>query len=101
VCASKAVVNSISLKEGEEAFIAHAKKVRSYGAAMVVMPSTSEGRLIRSSARCDLQALLRDPDGARRGIAEESYSIPTSSPLRRASRSTTVTDRHSLRRRAR
>ncbi len=39
----KAVVNSISLKEGEEAFIAHAKKVRSYGAAMVVMAFDEQG----------------------------------------------------------
>ena len=30
----KSVVNSISLKEGEEAFIAHAKTVRRYGAAV-------------------------------------------------------------------
>ena len=33
----KAVVNSISLKEGEEAFIDHARTVRRYGAAVVVM----------------------------------------------------------------
>ena len=33
----KPVVNSISLKEGEEAFIAHARLVRRYGAAVVVM----------------------------------------------------------------
>jgi 5-methyltetrahydrofolate--homocysteine methyltransferase len=40
----KAVVNSISLKEGEEAFIAHARKVRSYGAAMVVMAFDEQGQ---------------------------------------------------------
>ncbi len=33
----KGIVNSISLKEGEPAFIAAAKKVRAYGAAVVVM----------------------------------------------------------------
>ena len=33
----KGVVNSISLKEGEEVFIAQAKKIRRYGAAVVVM----------------------------------------------------------------
>ncbi|HTP91205.1 MAG TPA: homocysteine S-methyltransferase family protein, partial [Xanthobacteraceae bacterium] len=33
----KPVVNSISLKEGEGAFIAHARLVRRYGAAVVVM----------------------------------------------------------------
>jgi 5-methyltetrahydrofolate--homocysteine methyltransferase len=40
----KAVVNSISLKEGEEAFIEHARKVRSYGAAMVVMAFDEQGQ---------------------------------------------------------
>jgi len=40
----KAVVNSISLKEGEESFIAHARKVRSYGAAMVVMAFDEQGQ---------------------------------------------------------
>lgn len=33
----KSVVNSISLKEGEEVFLSHAHKVRKYGAAAVVM----------------------------------------------------------------
>jgi 5-methyltetrahydrofolate--homocysteine methyltransferase len=33
----KSVVNSISLKEGEEAFLEHAGKVRKYGAAAVIM----------------------------------------------------------------
>src|SRR5204863_5901255 len=33
----KPIVNSISMKEGEEAFIAAAKAVRRYGAAVVVM----------------------------------------------------------------
>jgi 5-methyltetrahydrofolate--homocysteine methyltransferase len=40
----KSVVNSISLKEGEEAFIAHAKKVRSHAAAMVVMAFDEQGQ---------------------------------------------------------
>src|SRR5208337_2787512 len=39
----KAVVNSISLKEGEAAFIAHAKVVKSYGAAVVVMAFDEQG----------------------------------------------------------
>ena len=33
----KAIVNSISMKEGEEPFIEQAKKIRRYGAAVVVM----------------------------------------------------------------
>ncbi len=40
----KAIVNSISLKEGEEAFKEHARKVRSYGAAVVVMAFDEEGQ---------------------------------------------------------
>ncbi|MGB6468370.1 MAG: methionine synthase, partial [Xanthobacteraceae bacterium] len=40
----KAVVNSISLKEGEGAFIHHAELVRRYGAAVVVMAFDEAGQ---------------------------------------------------------
>ena len=40
----KAVVNSISLKEGEDAFIHHARLVRRYGAAVVVMAFDEAGQ---------------------------------------------------------
>ena len=40
----KAIVNSISLKEGEEAFIEQARKVRAYGAAVVVMAFDEQGQ---------------------------------------------------------
>jgi 5-methyltetrahydrofolate--homocysteine methyltransferase len=40
----KAVVNSISLKEGEEPFLDHARKVRRYGAAVVVMAFDEKGQ---------------------------------------------------------
>ena len=40
----KPVVNSISMKEGEEAFIEHAKIVRRYGAAVVVMAFDEQGQ---------------------------------------------------------
>ena len=40
----KSVVNSISMKEGEEAFIAHAKKVKMYGAAVIVMAFDEKGQ---------------------------------------------------------
>ena len=40
----KSVVNSISLKEGEEAFLAQARKVRQYGAATVVMAFDENGQ---------------------------------------------------------
>jgi 5-methyltetrahydrofolate--homocysteine methyltransferase len=40
----KAVVNSISMKEGEEEFLAHARKVRDLGAAAVIMAFDEEGQ---------------------------------------------------------
>ena len=40
----KGIVNSISLKEGEETFLAHARSVRRYGAAVVVMAFDEQGQ---------------------------------------------------------
>jgi 5-methyltetrahydrofolate--homocysteine methyltransferase len=40
----KAIVNSISLKEGEESFLAQARAVRRYGAAVVVMAFDEQGQ---------------------------------------------------------
>jgi len=40
----KAIVNSISLKEGEAIFKEHALKIRNYGAAMVVMAFDEQGQ---------------------------------------------------------
>lgn len=42
--AGKAVVNSISLKEGEEVFIRQATLIRRYGAAVVVMAFDEQGQ---------------------------------------------------------
>ena len=40
----KSIVNSISLKEGEAAFLDHARKVRRLGAAIIVMAFDEEGQ---------------------------------------------------------
>ena len=48
----KPVVNSISLKEGEAAFIAHAKSVRRYGAAVVVMAFDEQGQADTLERKC-------------------------------------------------
>ena len=40
----KGVVNSISLKEGEQAFISYAKKIKRYGAAVIVMAFDEQGQ---------------------------------------------------------
>jgi len=52
----KAIVNSISLKEGEEAFVEHARLCRRYGAAAVVMAFDEDGQadsLERRTAVCE------------------------------------------------
>ena len=40
----KCIVNSISLKEGEEAFVEHARTVKQYGAAVIVMAFDEKGQ---------------------------------------------------------
>jgi 5-methyltetrahydrofolate--homocysteine methyltransferase len=44
IAQGKSVVNSISLKEGEAAFVYHAKLVRRYGAAVIVMAFDENGQ---------------------------------------------------------
>lgn len=44
VTQGKSVVNSISLKEGREVFIEHAKKIKRYGAAVIVMAFDEDGQ---------------------------------------------------------
>jgi 5-methyltetrahydrofolate--homocysteine methyltransferase len=57
----KAIVNSISLKEGEQLFIEHAKKIRRYGAATVVMAFDEVGQA--------------DTEDRKFEICERSYNI--------------------------
>ncbi len=47
----KGIVNSLSLKEGEEAFKAHARLARRYGAAVVVMAFDEEGQAVTVERR--------------------------------------------------
>ena len=46
VIQGKGVVNSISLKEGEATFIHHAKLVKRYGAAVIVMAFDENGQVM-------------------------------------------------------
>ena len=59
----KSIVNSISLKEGEEVFIQHAKDVKRYGAAVVVMCFDEEGQATTYERRI--------------AIAQRAYNILT------------------------
>ena len=50
----KCIVNSISLKEGEAAFLEHAKYIRKFGAAAVVMAFDEEGQATSLDRRTDI-----------------------------------------------
>ncbi len=50
----KGVVNSISLKEGEEVFIEHARKVLRYGAAAVVMAFDEKGQADTAARKVEI-----------------------------------------------
>ena len=54
VVQGKSVVNSISLKEGEEAFIHHAKLIMRYGAAVIVMAFDEIGQADNYERRIEI-----------------------------------------------
>nr|WP_294937094.1 methionine synthase [uncultured Flavobacterium sp.] len=54
VAQGKCVVNSISLKEGEETFIHHAKLVKRYGAAVIVMAFDEVGQADNLERRIEI-----------------------------------------------
>ena len=54
VVQGKSVVNSISLKEGEEAFIHHAKLIMRYGAAVIVMAFDEVGQADNYERRIEI-----------------------------------------------
>lgn len=54
VVQGKCVVNSISLKEGEEEFIYHAKTIKRYGAAVIVMAFDENGQADNYERRIEI-----------------------------------------------
>jgi 5-methyltetrahydrofolate--homocysteine methyltransferase len=52
----KAIVNSISLKEGEEKFLEQARLLRRYGAAVVVMAFDEEGQAVEADRKVEICA---------------------------------------------
>ncbi len=100
--AGKPIVNSISMKEGIEPFIAHARKVRRYGAAVVVMAFDEKGQADTRERKVEICAKAYDILVNQVGFRPRtSSSIPTSSRSPPASRSTTTTASTSSRPRAR
>ncbi|KAF3691467.1 Methionine synthase [Channa argus] len=53
-CQGKCIVNSISLKEGEEEFLARASTVKRYGAAVVVMAFDEEGQATDTERKVEI-----------------------------------------------
>ena len=96
----KGVVNSISLKEGEEAFLEQARLVRRYGAGVVVMAFDEQGQadtVERKVSICQraYQLLIDEV-----GFAPGGHHLRSEHPRHRhrASKSTTATRRRSSRR---
>ncbi|HRO02976.1 MAG TPA: dihydropteroate synthase, partial [Terricaulis sp.] len=50
----KSIVNSISMKEGEAQFLEHAKRVRRYGAASVVMAFDEQGQADTAARKIEI-----------------------------------------------
>jgi len=67
----KGIVNSISLKEGEEPFLAQARRIRDYGAAVVVMAFDEEGQATDVERRVAICGRAYDLLTARVGFAPE------------------------------
>ncbi|XP_033000232.1 methionine synthase isoform X2 [Lacerta agilis] len=53
-CQGKCIVNSISLKEGEDDFLAKARKIKKYGAAVVVMAFDEVGQATESDEKISI-----------------------------------------------
>ena len=67
----KGVVNSISLKEGEEQFLTQARKIRDYGAGVVVMAFDEQGQADTTERKVQICARAYDLLVNRAGFAPE------------------------------
>ncbi|MET8998827.1 methionine synthase [Amycolatopsis sp. Hca4] len=67
----KGVVNSISLKEGEEPFLAQARTIRDYGAGVVVMAFDEQGQADTADRKVEICARAYDLLTQKAGFAGE------------------------------
>jgi 5-methyltetrahydrofolate--homocysteine methyltransferase len=67
----KGVVNSISLKEGEETFLEHARAIRSYGAGVVVMAFDEQGQADTTQRKVEICARAYDLLTEQAGVEPE------------------------------
>ena len=95
----KAVVNSISLKEGEEEFVRQALLLKRYGAAVIVMAFDERGQADTKERKVEIcKRAYRSSQRTSVSRPRTSSSTPTSSPSPPVSRSTTTTVSTSSRR---
>jgi 5-methyltetrahydrofolate--homocysteine methyltransferase len=67
----KGVVNSISLKEGDEPFLEHARKIKSYGAGVVVMAFDERGQADTTERKVEICGRAYDLLTTQAGFAPE------------------------------
>ncbi|MFD9889392.1 methionine synthase [Amycolatopsis sp. NPDC059027] len=67
----KGIVNSISLKEGEEQFLAQARRIRDYGAGVVVMAFDEQGQADTADRKVEICARAYDLLTQQAGFAGE------------------------------
>ena len=93
----KGVVNSISLKEGEEEFLERARRIRDYGAGAVVMAFDEQGQADTVEGARSKSAVVPTICSRRRSASRPrtSFFAPTCWPSRPAWPSTTATPRTS------
>ncbi len=92
----KAVVNSISLKEGEGPFLEQARYIRDHGAGVVVMAFDEKGQADTAERKVAICGRAYDLLTQEAGLRPKtSSSTPTCSPSPPASVSTTATRRRS------
>ena len=73
----KSIVNSISLKEGEAAFLSHARSIMAYGAAAVVMLFDENGQADTYARKIEVADRAYKLLTAQASIPPTSYSTPT------------------------
>ncbi|WP_309240351.1 homocysteine S-methyltransferase family protein [Actinomadura sp. J1-007] len=71
VVQGKGVVNSISLKEGEDAFLEQARRIRSYGAGVVVMAFDEDGQADTADRKVEICGRAYDLLTGRAGFPAE------------------------------
>lgn len=74
-CQGRAIVNSISLKEGEARFIEQAEKIRRYGACVMVMAFDEEGQAVTKKRKVDILTRSVDILTQKVGFSDEEIVL--------------------------